>query len=84
MVDEASTETGIYSSHLRGHLVTLRQYLELAAAFKQVVESTEPVQLNSIAAYELESIGLIKLNNNQAVPMCELYRLYFRDRLETR
>lgn len=81
LVQAAPTETGIYSSHLRGHLVTLRQYIELAAAFKQVVESSEPVQLNSIAAYELESMGLIKLYNNQAVPMCELYRLYFRDRL---
>ena len=81
LVQEAPTETGIYSSHLRGHLVTLRQYLELAAAFKQVVNSSEPVKLNSIAAYELESMGLIKLYVNEAVPMCELYRLYFRDRL---
>ncbi len=81
LVQAAPTETGIYSSHLRGHLVTLRQYIELAAAFKQVVESRQPVQLNSIAAYELESMGLIKLHNNQAAPMCELYRLYFRDRL---
>ena len=81
LVQEAPTETGIYSSHLRGHLVTLRQYIELAAAFKQVVDSSEPIQLNSIAAYELESMGLIKLHNNKAEPMCELYRLYFHPRL---
>ncbi len=81
LVQEAPTETGIYSSHLRGHLVTLRQYIELAAAFKQVVDSREPIQLNSIAAYELESMGLIKLHNNKAEPMCELYRLYFHPRL---
>ena len=81
LVQEAPTETGIYSSHLRGHLVTLRQYIELAAAFKQVVDSREPIQLNSIAAYELESMGLIKLHNNKAEPVCELYRLYFHPRL---
>ncbi|MEM7594679.1 MAG: AAA-like domain-containing protein, partial [Cyanobacteria bacterium P01_A01_bin.83] len=40
-----------------------------------------PVKLPTITAYKLESIGLVKLNKNLVAPSCELYRLYFRDRL---
>lgn len=81
LIKEATTETGIYRDHLRGHLVFLGKYPELADAYKQVVFSTEPVKLNSIAAYKLESVGLVELQGNEAVPMCNLYRDYFGDRL---
>lgn len=79
---EAPTDTGIYRDHLRGHLFTLSQHPELAAAYNKTIESEEPVVLNSLIAYELESIGLVKLHKNKSVPLCELYRLYFRDRLQ--
>ena len=81
IVREAETDAGIYRDHLRGHLVTLKQYPELAASYKELIKSDEEVALNSIVAYELESMGLVKLKANQAVPSCELYRNYFRDRL---
>lgn len=41
----------------------------------------ELVPLEAIAAYKLESMGLVKLEENQATPSCELYRLYFREQL---
>jgi AAA-like domain len=81
IIQEAATDTGIYGDHLRGLLITLQQHPELTSAYKQVINTIEPVTLNSLAAYELESIGLVKLKGNQTLPMCELYRLYFRDRL---
>jgi hypothetical protein len=81
VIREAETDTGIYRDHLRGHLVTLSKYPELAAAYKQVIQSDEPVTLNSIAAYELESMGVVTLKSNESIPSCELYRAYFRDRL---
>lgn len=81
VVEEAKTDTGIYRDHLRGLLATLGKYPELKAAFKQVIQSDEPVTLNSIAAYELESMGLVTLKANETVPSCELYRVYFSNRL---
>ena len=81
VIQEAETDTGIYRDHLRGHLATLGKYPELKAAFKQVIQSDRPVTLNSIAAYELESMGLVTLSANETVPSCELYRVYFGDRL---
>ncbi|MBE9046467.1 AAA-like domain-containing protein [Pleurocapsales cyanobacterium LEGE 10410] len=81
LIEEAATDTGIYRSHLRSHLIAFREYPELAMAYKQVVQSTEAITLNSIVAYELENMGLVKLKGNATIPLCELYRLYFRDRL---
>jgi len=81
IIREAPTDTGIYRDYLRGHLVTLRDYPELAKAFKEVINAEGATQLNSIAAYELESMGLVKLKGNETTPFCELYRLYFRDRI---
>lgn len=78
---EAATDGGIYRDHLRGHLAFLGQYPELADVYQQVITSTEPVNLNSLAAYKLESVGLISLQGDDAIPMCNLYRSYFGDRL---
>lgn len=81
IIQEATTDTGIYQDHLRSHLMTLGEHPDLAHAFKQVINSEEAVTLNSIVAYELESMGLVKLTGNATSPSCELYRVYFRDRL---
>lgn len=81
LLAEAPTASGIYRNHLQRHLVTLQKYPELASAYKQVVSAEAPVKLSAISAYKLESIGLVKLTKDLVAPSCQLYRLYFRDRL---
>ncbi|QLE44505.1 hypothetical protein FD723_31555 [Nostoc sp. C052] len=81
LLEEAPTIAGIYSNYLRHHLTNIQEHLELATALKRVVTSPTSVQLEAIAAYKLESMGLVKLEGNQAMPSCELYRLYFREQL---
>lgn len=81
IIREAPTDTGIYRDYLRGNLATLSEHPVLAAAYSQVLESDEPVVLNSLISHELESLGVVKLQGNKTVPRCELYRLYFGDRL---
>ena len=81
LIAEADTETGIYRDHLRGHLTFLNKYPELSQYYKEVLMSNKPVKLDSISAYRLESVGLVELQGNDAIPMCSLYRNYFRDRL---
>ncbi len=77
----APTEAGIYQGHLLGHLRALEDYPELAAAMKTVVASANPVRLRSDEAFKLDSRGLIVRVDNDVVPRCLLYRLYFCDRL---
>ncbi|OLT62777.1 AAA-like domain-containing protein [Moorena bouillonii] len=61
---DAPTEAGIYSNHLRRHLETLQQSPELLQALKKVVTSSEPVELNPIEIYKLHSMGLIERQGN--------------------
>jgi hypothetical protein len=77
LLETASTPVGIYSQHLRELLTLLQAEPELMSAMEQVIATDEKVELNAIAAYKLESMGLVQLNGNQASAMCELYRLYF-------
>lgn len=81
LLQAAPTISGIYSNYLRHHLANLQEHPELATAFKSVLTSATSVQLEAIAAYKLESMGLVKLEGNHAIPSCELYRLYFGEQL---
>ena len=75
----APTEEGIYGNHLRRQLSYLKEDAEMLEAFKELVSSDRPLQLESHVAFKLRSIGLVKFQGNQVVPMCSLYYQYFRE-----
>ena len=77
----APTEEGINGDHLRRHLFNLTADPNLEAAMKQVIASSHPVRLEANLAFKLRSLGLVKLRGNDVIPLCNLYRLYFKDRL---
>ncbi|BBD68722.1 hypothetical protein NIES4072_39550 [Nostoc commune NIES-4072] len=81
LLESASTQMGIYSQHLRELLSLLQKEPELMSAMEKVIATDEKVELDAIAAYKLESMGLVQLNGNQAHTMCELYRFYFSQQL---
>jgi hypothetical protein len=81
LLQEAPTLAGIYKAHLQNYLAMLQAKPELAAAFKQVITVDEGVRLKPILAYELESMGLAKLDGDEVRPSCELYRLYYDSQL---
>jgi hypothetical protein len=83
ILKQAPTDGGIYSNHLREHWLNLQQHPELARAFKQVITANSPVKLEPISAYQLQSMGLVKLLGNQVEPRCNLYRQYFSERIES-
>ncbi|RUS94643.1 hypothetical protein DSM106972_092800 [Dulcicalothrix desertica PCC 7102] len=74
----AFTYTGIYREHLEAYLFLLDKHPYLKDAMRNVVNSTVSVRLELTQALELESIGLVKLEGNDAKPRCELYRQYFQ------
>jgi hypothetical protein len=81
LLETASTEAGIYSNRLREHLLDLQQHPELVTALKEVVTAANPVRLETIAGHKLHSRGLVKRQGNEVMPSCDLYRLYFSQRL---
>jgi hypothetical protein len=77
LLQDAPTEAGIYSNHLRRHWENLQKNSELAQAYKKVVKSPEPVELERVQSYKLRSMGLVKLQGDKVMPSCDLYRQYF-------
>ena len=77
------TEKGPYADHLRRHLSNLEKNEKLKTAMKQVIATDKPVKIGSDETFKLRSMGLIKFQGegNSVVPMCDLYRKYFGERL---
>jgi transcriptional regulator with XRE-family HTH domain len=78
---QTTTTESIYGVHLRQQMWDLQNYPSLVAVFRQVVLSPEPVELEPIQAFKLQSMGLVRLQDQQVVPSCDLYRHYFAQTL---
>jgi hypothetical protein len=81
LVRTATTDTGIYSDHLHRHLRNLQQHPELLAAFSRVLSTTESVELDQVQGFKLQRMGLVNLQGNRVRISCDLYRIYFSDRI---
>ena len=83
ILQQAPTDTGIYSSYLREHLLNLRSNSELKLAFLQIISNTKATQIDTLLAYQLYRMGLIQWTHkgDRVLPSCQLYRLYFSERL---
>jgi hypothetical protein len=83
LLKTAPTEEGVFRDHLGRQLQNLRQHRELEDALLLCVTSLEPVEVDSELAFKLHSMGLVKLQGNCVMSRCDLYRQYFRVRLNT-
>lgn len=81
LLQVAPTEEGPYSDHLRRHLLNIMDDPALVAAMKEVVMTEAPVRIEPVEAFKLRSMGLVELRGNDVVPLCSLYRIYFKDLL---
>ncbi|MGF2037338.1 MAG: AAA-like domain-containing protein [Nostoc sp. CmiVER01] len=78
----APTDNGPYGDYLRECLSSLRQRPELVEAFRQVVTRTSPVRLKPMQTLQLSSMGLVSVQGNNVTSQNDLYRLYFREKLD--
>ncbi|RUT01491.1 hypothetical protein DSM106972_065880 [Dulcicalothrix desertica PCC 7102] len=77
LLQEAPTTTGIYSTYLRRIESILEQHPELEEGMQQVITNTQQTQLNKKTCSKLNALGLIKVQDKEVLPSCELYRQYF-------
>ncbi|MDB9303442.1 AAA-like domain-containing protein [Nodularia spumigena CS-591/12] len=77
----APTDEGLYKGFLRHYLALLEEDESLKRAMQKVIKSDIPVELDSAQSFKLRSLGLIEFKGNQVQCPCNLYRLYFRERL---
>ena len=77
----APTEEGKYSDHLRRILWKLEQNQLLADAMRLVISANDAVQIDSVVAFKLEGMGLVKRQGNKITTSCQLYKKYLLERL---
>jgi hypothetical protein len=77
----AATEEGPYGDHLRRHWLNLEEDDKLLAAAKQVFSVDSLVDVGATQAFKLRSMGIVKLQGNDVMPLCEVYCRYFRNRM---
>jgi len=83
LLQQAKTDTGIYSSYLRQHLINLKSNSQLTEILIKILDSSKPIQVDTLLGYQLYRMGLIKWSeNNSVVPSCELFKQYFLPRLK--
>lgn len=71
------SSSSIYADHLRRQSLILTQQPKLAEAMKDVVINNY-VQLSTVTKFKLQSIGLVKLQGDDVIPRCDLYRQYLQ------
>jgi AAA-like domain/CHAT domain len=77
----APTDEGLFGDFLYHYLLLLEDDKLLKIAMQQVIKSDVPVKLDSVQAFKLRSMGLIESKGNEVQSLCNLYRLYFQERL---
>jgi|JFJP01.1.fsa_nt_gi hypothetical protein len=80
LLDFAHKEQGIFSFYLKRQLNILKINSDLMVAYKTVIMANEAVKISEIFRFQLHSLGLINLEDNDyCVVSCDLYRRYFSD-----
>jgi serine/threonine-protein kinase len=79
LLQTAVLDQGPFGDHLRRHHWSLRHKPELHQAFKQVIENG--YCSDETARFRLLQAGLIKGSGDVYACRCDLYRLYFKDKL---
>lgn len=75
----ASLDQGPFGDHLRRQQWLLRNEPELQAALRQVIDHNQTE--NEMALFRLLQAGLVKGRGDFYTCRCELYHLYFKDKL---
>jgi len=75
----AATEEGPFASHLRHYNWLIRDNKELKAALKQIIQQNQC--RDEMIFYRLRRAGLVKGSRNACTCRCDLYRIYFEDKL---
>ncbi len=79
LMEKAVEHEGPFSDHLRHHLINVRQFEEISAALKDILNSGKCK--DSILAERLRASGLVIGTPPLVQPACGLYRNYFKDKL---
>jgi class 3 adenylate cyclase len=77
LLTDAPTGAGIYAEHLRRHEQTIQANSHLLNAVEKLVQASEAIAIDTLSAYQLDSMGLIQRQGDLVMWRCQLYERYF-------
>jgi hypothetical protein len=77
LLQTATSPQGIYGDHLQWQQLHLQRHPDLAADFAQVLQGKTTGCLDLVSVSQLQSQGLITLQNNMPQLSCRLYQEFF-------
>lgn len=78
LLESACTLKGIYHNHLQRVLAQINKNSQWVDCLKLLAKGETAIAIDSILAYKLEGMGLIKPNPKGWQLSCELYRAFFQ------
>ncbi|MEB3311168.1 MAG: AAA-like domain-containing protein [Snowella sp.] len=69
----------IYSDHLQQQKWNLQRYPQLLELFNTIIQQTNPTTCEAEQGFQLQGMGLVRLQRNQASLAWELLRFFFRN-----
>ncbi|WP_293339259.1 AAA-like domain-containing protein [Microcoleus sp. CAWBG58] len=77
LLEISPTAQSPFINHLRELLGKLEECPELTEVYRELVNKNQPMILKTHQTFKLESMGLLRVKNNDCFPRCDLYRQYF-------
>ncbi|WP_293225471.1 MULTISPECIES: AAA-like domain-containing protein [unclassified Microcoleus] len=77
LLEISPTAQSPFINHLRELLGKLEECPELIEVYRELVKKNQPMILKTHQTFKLESMGLLRVKNNDCFPRCDLYRQYF-------
>jgi DNA-binding CsgD family transcriptional regulator len=77
LLEMSPTAQSPFINHLRELLGKLEECPELTEVYRELVNKNQPMILKTYQTFKLESMGLVRVKNNDCFPRCDLYRQYF-------
>lgn len=82
IVKIAHYEDSPYSEHLRRHRLNLEKQIDLLNEVKMVMNAENSLPAREVKeVFRLRRMGLVKVQDDMVMPLCDLYRRYFQERL---
>jgi hypothetical protein len=79
LLQTAISPEGIYGDHLQWQQLHLQRHPELAFDFQKVLQKQDETSLDVVSTSQLQSLGLITLQDNVPVISCRIYKEFFQE-----
>lgn len=79
LLNNPDVALSIYSDHIQQQQWNLQRYPQLWEPFNILVQKTSPISCETEQGLQLQRLGLVRLQGNQASLTCELFRLFFHN-----